>query len=186
MNPCVQCLRVLLFTAVVSAAVAPRAQAQDNRIDAVTPMAPELAAFGTGAVGVRTITVTDKNRPDILRTQPGGPTMRYDRSLVLEVWYPAAPTATKTQGSEYRVVMRDPAVTFTLRGRATRDAPPLGSGGPFPLLIISHGYPGDRFLLSHLGLPVTRRHLVFGAAAAVPTGHHPHLRPLGRTPEDGR
>lgn len=43
-----------------------------------------------------------------------------------------------------------------------------------------------RFLLSHLGLPVTRRHLVFGAAAAVPTGHHPHLRPLGRTPEDGR
>ena len=144
-------LRLALFAALVSTAVVPPAQAQDNRIDAVTPMAPELAAFGPRAVGVRTITVTDKNRPDILRTQPAGPTMRYDRSLVLEVWYPAAPSATKTQGSEYRVVMRDPAVTFTLRGRATRDAPPLGSGGSFPLLIISHGYPGDRFLLSHLG-----------------------------------
>ena len=43
-----------------------------------------------------------------------------------------------------------------------------------------------RFLLSHLGLPVTRRHLVFGAAVAVPAGHHPHMRPVGRTPEDGR
>ena len=43
-----------------------------------------------------------------------------------------------------------------------------------------------RFLLSHLGLPVTRRHLVFGAAAAVPASLHPHTRPVDRTPEDGR
>ena len=67
-----------------------RVAAQDNRIDVVTPMAPELAAFGVHAVGVRTITVTDATRPDILRTKPGGPTMRYDRSLALEVWYPSA------------------------------------------------------------------------------------------------
>lgn len=43
-----------------------------------------------------------------------------------------------------------------------------------------------RFLLSHLGLPVTRRHLVFGAGAAVSAGYHPHVRPVGKTPEDGR
>ena len=146
-----QCLHAMLLAAVVSAAVGPSAQAQDNRIDAVTPLAPELAAFGPRAVGVRTMTITDKNRPDILRTQPGGPTMRYDRSLVLEVWYPATPNAGAVQGSEYRAVMRDPAVTFTLRGRATRAAPPLGDEGAFPLVIISHGYPGDRYLLSHLG-----------------------------------
>jgi predicted dienelactone hydrolase len=27
----------------------------------------------------------------------------------------------------------------------------LASGGPFPLVIISHGYPGNRYLMSHLG-----------------------------------
>ena len=43
-----------------------------------------------------------------------------------------------------------------------------------------------RYLLANLGLPVTRRHLVFGAAAALPAGLHPHTRPVGRTPEDGR
>ena len=37
-----------------------------------------------------------------------------------------------------------------LNGRAVRDAPPDGAAGPYPLLIISHGYPGNRFLLSHL------------------------------------
>jgi predicted dienelactone hydrolase len=37
----------------------------------------------------------------------------------------------------------------TLSGRAARDAAP--AEGEFPLVIISHGYPGNRFLLSHLG-----------------------------------
>ena len=32
-----------------------------------------------------------------------------------------------------------------------RDAAPLTAGGPFPLVIISHGYPGNRYLMSHLG-----------------------------------
>ena len=40
---------------------------------------------------------------------------------------------------------------MTLRGRAHRDAEPIASDSAFPLLIISHGYPGNRFLLSHLG-----------------------------------
>ena len=83
---------VLAFS--MCTALTQRAAAQDNRIDMVTPMAPELAAFGAHAVGVRTITVTDKNRPDILRTKSGGPTIRYDRSLVLEVWYPDEPQPT--------------------------------------------------------------------------------------------
>jgi len=37
-----------------------------------------------------------------------------------------------------------------LRGRAVRDAAPAPAGGPFPPLIVSHGYPGNRFLLCHL------------------------------------
>ena len=47
--------------------------AQQNRIDTVTPSAPELAAYGPHDIGVRTIQVTDKNRPDILNIKEGGP-----------------------------------------------------------------------------------------------------------------
>lgn len=122
----------------------------DQRIDVVTPLAPELAAFGSHSVGVRTITVTDRNRPDVVRTRPGEATARSDRSLTLEVWYPAQPARAPVLGN-YRAIMRDPTVTVTLIGRAQRDAMPVAAGGPFPLVIISHGYPGNRFLLSHLG-----------------------------------
>src|SRR5206468_12049755 len=38
----------------------------------------------------------------------------------------------------------------TLHGQAVRDASPLTST-PLPLVIISHGYPGNRYLMSHLG-----------------------------------
>jgi predicted dienelactone hydrolase len=122
----------------------------DTRIDVVTPLAPELATFGAHAVGVRTLTVTDRDRPDIVRTKPGEATARSDRSLTLEVWYPAQPSRAAGLG-EYRAIMRDPTVTVTLVGRAQRNATPLAGDGAFPLLIISHGYPGNRFLLSHLG-----------------------------------
>jgi hypothetical protein len=116
----------------------------------VTPLAPELAEFGAYTVGVRTITVTDGNRADVLRTTPGEPTVRSDRSLTLEVWYPAV-AANPTHDGEYRAIMRDPSIVLTLRGRAHRDATPAVGDSAFPLLIISHGYPGNRFLLSHLG-----------------------------------
>lgn len=55
--------------------------AQQNRIDIVSPMAPELAAHGPLAIGVGTIQVTDRNRPDILNIKEGGPSVRYDRVL---------------------------------------------------------------------------------------------------------
>jgi predicted dienelactone hydrolase len=139
-------MRTLL--AVVLAAVT--VSAQTNRIDVVSPMAPELAAYGRYDIGVRTLEVTDKGRPDILSTKEGAPTARYDRALTLEVWYPARLAPGQTAGGDYRVVTRDPAVMATLHGRAVRDAQPLVDGAPFPLVIISHGYPGNRFLMSHL------------------------------------
>ena len=127
--------------------------AQQNRIDMVTPSAPELAAYGPLSIGVRTIQVTDKNRPDILNTKEEGPVARYDRTLTLEVWYPAALSAGQEAGGEYRVITRDPAITATIYGKAVRDAAPLlrpGDGG-YPLVVISHGYPGNRYLMSHVG-----------------------------------
>jgi hypothetical protein len=49
--------RVSLVPAIV-AAVSVGAFAQSNRIDIVTPSAPELASYGPVAIGVRTLQVT--------------------------------------------------------------------------------------------------------------------------------
>jgi predicted dienelactone hydrolase len=140
-----RCALAIVVVAVTTAAVS----AQNNRIDTVAPSAPELAPFGSHAVGVGTIEVTDKNRPDILNTKAGGPIARYDRTLTLEVWYPAVLAPGQKPGSEYRVITRDPTVPATLMGQAVRDA--RLRTGPFPLVVISHGYPGNRFLMSHIG-----------------------------------
>jgi predicted dienelactone hydrolase len=48
------------------------------------------------------------------------------------------------------VITRDPAVMATMHGKAVRDAQ-VKSGSRYPLVIISHGYPGNRFLMSHIG-----------------------------------
>src|SRR4051794_26652464 len=144
-------LRRLLLSTFASVALAGSALAQSNRIDTVTPSAPELAAYGRYAIGVRTVQATDRNRPDILSTKEGSPTARYDRTLTLEVWYPASLAATQKPGGDYHAITRDPAVTATLHGQAVRDAAPLTTEPPFPLVIISHGYPGNRYLMSHLG-----------------------------------
>ena len=122
-----------------------------NRIDTITPLAPELAAYGPNAIGVRTIQVTDRNRPDVLNIKEGGPIARYDRTLTLEVWYPATVPAGTPPTDYVNVITRDPSITTTLHGRAVRDASPLSAAGGYPLVIISHGYPGNRFLMSHLG-----------------------------------
>lgn len=125
--------------------------APQNRIDTVTPLAPELASYGPNAIGVRTIRVTDQNRPDILSTKEGEAIARYDRTLTLEIWYPAVLARGQAHGGDYSgVITRDPKVVVTLRGQAVRDAAPEKREGGFPLVIISHGYPGDRYLLSHL------------------------------------
>jgi predicted dienelactone hydrolase len=142
-------MRRLVLCSLLLAATAGIA-AQLNRIDVVTPAAPELAAFGPHAIGVRTIEATDRNRPDVLNTKEGGPIARYDRTLTLEVWYPAALSAGQQAGGEYRTITRNPAVTTTLHGQAVRDAAPARAAA-FPVVIISHGYPGNRYLMSHLG-----------------------------------
>src|SRR3954471_24934564 len=144
-------LRRLSAVAVAVVALAGGVLAQSNRIDVVTPSAPELAPYGRYAIGVRTVQATDRNRPDILSTREGNPTARYDRTLTLEVWYPASLAANQKPGGDYLAITRDPAITAALHGQAVRDAAPLTTEAPFPLVIISHGYPGNRYLMSHLG-----------------------------------
>lgn len=134
--------------ALIAAATAATAQTTtDNRIDLTRPDAPELAAATERPIGVRTLDVVNPGQLDVLKVTPGQrPT--YDRPLTFEVWYPAA-EGTKPGGT-YDVFIRDGVTKAKIHGRAARDAEPA-SDGPFPLVIISHGYPGNRFLLSHLG-----------------------------------
>lgn len=144
--------RLLSRAALVSAlllATMSLAARQDNRVDRRTPTAPELSAPGPHAIGVRTFTAVDRNRVDVLATKPGQPSARADRTFTLEAWYPATLAPGQSAGGEYRTTTRDASVPVVLAGRAVRDAAPE-TGPAAPLVVISHGYPGNRFLLSHL------------------------------------
>jgi predicted dienelactone hydrolase len=117
--------------------------------------APELAALGRWPVGVRTLDLVNPGQIDILHFDQGtGKAPLYDRPLKIEIWYPAAIPA----GREDRVIYESampgtPAPggpkTFRIPGQAWRDAPPV-SGERFPLVIVSHGYPGSRTFLTYL------------------------------------
>ncbi len=113
-------------------------------------MLPELAAPGPHSIGVTTLSAVNPGQADIARAVAGRPLPVYDRPLTLEVWYPAD-VAPGTPATPYEnVLLRDGETTTTLHGRAVRDAAPT-SAGPCPLVVLSHGYPGNRFLMSHLG-----------------------------------
>ncbi len=113
--------------------------------------APELAHRGAYSVGVRTIEITHPNQADILQfdSQTGKAPLR-DRTLKIEIWYPATVPPGKEESTTYISAMPGRAgTTFEIRGKALRDAPPL-QGSRFPLVVVSHGYPGSRTFLTYL------------------------------------
>ena len=120
-----------------------------NRIDLLRPDAPELAAHGAFDIGVQTVELLNPAQLDIVNAVEGEETPLYDRELTLEVWYPAQLNGVTPYG-EYTVTTTDGITQATLSGQAVRDAQPLTTSAPYPLIIFSHGYPGNRFLLSHL------------------------------------
>lgn len=115
--------------------------------------APELAPRGPYGVGVRTVVLHNPGQPDILNFDKATAKVpTYDRPLTVEVWYPAV----IPKGTEERTVYEMPmprssekAHETAVAGKALRDATPI-AGTPFPLVIVSHGYPGSRFFLSYL------------------------------------
>ncbi len=119
------------------------------------PDAPELAYRGKYHVGVRTLNFVNKGQINILKSKEGVDPL-YDRPLKVEIWYPAILADGTKEITTYKDSFGNPldstrpVIPFTFSGRAIRDARPVSDSSAFPLVIVSHGYPGSRVLLSYL------------------------------------
>ena len=119
------------------------------------PDAPELAVRGEYQVGVQTLKLINPDQLDIAKVKDGT-TSTYDRPLTVDVWYPANIPDGKEEKTEYKDVLgrpnneERPQIPFTFSGRALRNAEPDDSDEAFPLIIVSHGYPGSRYLMTYL------------------------------------
>ena len=146
-------MRKLVLSLALLAVAMPAAA--DWVIGDARPDAPALAARGAYKVGVRTEQIVHRGQFDILRASSSNPAPRYDRALTLEVWYPAQLAAGQREAVLYTDVLgagannpARPNTPFTFAGRAARGAAPVK--GAFPMLIVSHGYPGSRLQMSYL------------------------------------
>lgn len=148
---------VSLFLIIACAAHGALAQSNQNTFvygDAL-PDAPELAKAGDYPIGVQTIELVNPDQIDILNSKDGVDPM-YDRPLTVEIWYPAITESAHDTLITYHEVMGNfgnpdrPVIPFTFKGRAARSAKPITTAGAFPLVILSHGYTGSRFLMTYL------------------------------------
>ena len=117
---------------------------------------------GPFAIGTRTLYLVDENRAEIYGPTPGEP-----RELMVQVWYPAQPptrpnrveTAPYMQplnvigpalGREFGL----PPVMFShlnlAYGHAMPNAPGNRFGGPYPVVVMSHGWSGLRTQSTYL------------------------------------
>ncbi len=119
------------------------------------PDAPELSARGKYKIGVQMLDLINKGQVDILKTKDSVSVL-YDRPLKVEVWYPAVIPEGDKNIETYNDFLgvannsKRPLIPFTFEGRASRNAPPQYADGVFPLVVVSHGYPGSRFLMTYL------------------------------------
>jgi len=148
-------LSLSLFFFLLNGLVIPRVHAQTNDFLYGDPLpdAPELSTRGEYKVGVQTINLVNKNQVDILNSKEGKDPL-YDRPITIEVWYPAN-VGDDAKTVVYNEVMGTagdtlrPLTPFTFKGRAYRDAQPK-IGTKFPLIVVSHGYVGSRYLMTYL------------------------------------
>ncbi len=118
------------------------------------PGAPELAPRGPWPIGVKTLEFVNPSQVDIVASIKAGRQIIDDRKLKVEVWYPAvkssAPQITRYTDFLGRSDQPGTLKPFTFVGRADRDATPDRNGGPYPLIVVSHGFPGSRYIMSYL------------------------------------
>jgi predicted dienelactone hydrolase len=104
--------------------------------------APELARLGQMAVGVRTLTLIERKQEAVLSFDAGTRSFQKEnRSLTVDLWYPAQVAAGATREVYSATLPSDPPAPpakFSVPGIAVRDAPPAGTG--YPLVVVSHGY----------------------------------------------
>jgi predicted dienelactone hydrolase len=104
--------------------------------------APELARLGQYAVGVRTLSLVERDQPDVLAFDPStGSAPKHDRKLTVDLWYPAGPAPDSRKETYSGSLPSEPPAApaaFTVPGIAVRDARPAGGG--YPLVVVSHGY----------------------------------------------
>lgn len=130
--------------------------AQDNYIFGdPLPTAPELALRGEYSVGVQTLTLVKADSVDLLSLSADNPTATYDRVITIEVWYPAIIPDGVEERTTYdetlgRADVEGSLRAFTFEGRALRDAEPNTDGASYPLVIVSHGFPGSRYMMTYL------------------------------------
>ncbi|MDQ2839667.1 MAG: prolyl oligopeptidase family serine peptidase [Acidobacteriota bacterium] len=117
--------------------------------------APELAPRGSYPVGVRTLELVHKDQIDVLHfDKQTGRAPSYERPLAVEIWYPAVIPTGQLEATTYRMPVPGGhpvagLAVIEIPDKALRDAPPV-KGQQFPLVIVSHGYPGSRYFLSYL------------------------------------
>jgi predicted dienelactone hydrolase len=114
--------------------------------------APELAALGRYAVGVRSVTIASRAQPDVLAFDgAAGLAPRRDRILTVDIWYPAEPRAgapAETYTATLPSEPPSPPAEFSVPGIAVRGAPAVA--GRFPLVVVSHGYSNATAALTWL------------------------------------
>ncbi len=147
--------KITLLTLIICIAATQGIIAQEFLYGDPLPDAPELSARGKYQVGVQTLNFVNKDQIDILNSKEGKDPL-YDRPLTVEVWYPAALPQDLKVTTSYHEVMGTrgdslrPLIPFTFKGRAVRDAVPFSSDAAFPLVVVSHGYVGSRYLMTYL------------------------------------
>jgi predicted dienelactone hydrolase len=116
--------------------------------------APQLAKLGQFAVGVKTLGFTNLDQPDIPKmVKTLGISTKSDRTLRVEVWYPAI-TAAGDAPERYRAKLprakeTDNKAEFIHTGIAVRNAKPV-DGQRFPLVLVSHGFGGWGTFMTYL------------------------------------
>lgn len=131
--------------------------------------APELAALGQHAVGVRTLKLVDHDAADVVAPH-------HDRVLEVDLWYPAVvqrgARPARYSGS-LPTEQPGPPAQFSVPGIAVRDARPEGGG--YPLVIVSHGRSNVTAALSWLTENLASKGYV---VAAIRHGDLPRTEPL--------
>ncbi|WP_353230171.1 dienelactone hydrolase [Novosphingobium sp.] len=114
--------------------------------------APELAAIGPAAAGMRTQIIAVHDVIDPLASLAAGHAVLATRVLHLRIWYPAKPTpgtAPVTYTASLTGEKGTADAAFTVPGIALANAAPAGEH--YPVVVLSHGYNNDPVMLSWLG-----------------------------------